>query len=245
MRMPWFDLKDYAWILKQAKDIGYDIRPVKEMPAQKDGSLYLRHDVDLHLHRITDMAELEAASGVKATYFVMVEGHYNVLLPQNRGILRDLVDMGHEIGYHYTTTEGFYENLKLLERTAATEIRSIVLHEPHLNSDPLKNAAYYVHPHAYPHSYYISDSCRGWRDENLLKILTQKQRSVLLNIHPELWLTPTARYRTEYLEFTTLPAMDHFAHDHIRNHIAPDWGQHDAVRLDTERLHGKWHKHRG
>jgi hypothetical protein len=67
--------------------------------ARGDGDTALRHDVDSRLESALELAELEAARGLRATYFVLHTAPYwdeGDLVPR----LRRLQELGHEIGFH-------------------------------------------------------------------------------------------------------------------------------------------------
>ena len=69
--------------------------------------LILRHDVDEQAHNALKMAKVERDLGIKATYFFRIVKQSNK--PE---IIRQIVAMGHEIGYHYedlSTANGNYE----------------------------------------------------------------------------------------------------------------------------------------
>lgn len=92
----------------------------------------MRHDVDRLPMRALAMARLEAEAGVRATYFVRIKPH--VFRP---GVVEGLVDLGHEVGYHYedlvdasgdfaSAWDSFRRNLEALRRYA--EVTSIAMH---------------------------------------------------------------------------------------------------------------------
>ena len=67
--------------------------------AHGEGDTVLRHDVDSRLESALELAELEAARGLRATYFVLHTAPYweaPELLPR----LRWIQELGHEVGFH-------------------------------------------------------------------------------------------------------------------------------------------------
>jgi hypothetical protein len=67
--------------------------------ARGEGDAALRHDVDSRLESALELAELEAARTLRATYFVLHTAPYwegPELLPR----LRRLQELGHEVGFH-------------------------------------------------------------------------------------------------------------------------------------------------
>lgn len=58
--------------------------------------IILRHDVDSWPSNALQMAKIEAEHGIKATYYFRVSP-----LSYNEKIIKQIVDLGHELGYHY------------------------------------------------------------------------------------------------------------------------------------------------
>lgn len=92
----------------------------------------LRHDVDRKPENSLCMAKLEAALGIKATYYFRTIS--KTFKPE---IIKEIVDIGHEIGYHYeniTTCKGnmeaaiddFQRNLEKLRKIAP--VSNICMH---------------------------------------------------------------------------------------------------------------------
>ena len=94
----------------------------------------LRHDVDLRPENSLETARIEAGKGWKATYYFRT-------VPEswNEVIIKQISELGHEIGYHYeclTTTDGdidkawedFKTNLSRLSDLLGKPVRSICMH---------------------------------------------------------------------------------------------------------------------
>ena len=62
----------------------------------KDRCVILRHDVDLKAGHSLATARIEAALGIRASYYFRI-------VPQSNqpNLIRAIADLGHEIGYHY------------------------------------------------------------------------------------------------------------------------------------------------
>ena len=77
---------------------GRDVVPLREF-ARGTGDLALRHDVDSRLDSALELARLEHARGLRATYFVLHTAPYwdEPDLPAR---VRGLQDLGHEVGFH-------------------------------------------------------------------------------------------------------------------------------------------------
>jgi hypothetical protein len=103
-----FTLTIYQKLLRTLLEKGYSVRPVKEAYSTGEGkSVLLRHDVDACPLRSLAVARLEKESGVFSTfYFKTSAGSFD------EPVIREIADMGHEIGYHYedlAVCKGNYE----------------------------------------------------------------------------------------------------------------------------------------
>jgi hypothetical protein len=97
-----FTLDIYELILNRLDAQGYIFSTFKEyISNHKNKAVIVRHDVDRLPNNSLQMAKLENRLGIKATYFFRI-----VKESYDENIIRQIKDMGHEIGYHY-------ENLSL------------------------------------------------------------------------------------------------------------------------------------
>lgn len=250
-RMPEFSLHDYRLLLESLIEAGYLISPVRAMPLEAAGkTLYLRHDVDFHLNRQDEMAAIDAECGVASTFFVLLSGHYNPRLRENRDVIERILGYGHEVGLHYdlrdypadpdAASEHLCREIELLELITGATVSSICMHEPSAgHADFFRAGSHYVHPHDPRWAAglaYVSDSCRAWRDERLLGFLGEGASDrVLLNLHGELWLEAGVSNRLEYLRRVSAPTAAEFADRYFLEYMTSVWRTHEAVRLDAER----------
>lgn len=181
--------------------------------------LFLRHDIDFHLHGVNAIAEIEKDLGCCATYYVLLTGYYNALSLENERILRDLVGMGHEIGLHYDlecypkdveqSLTQLRRDTDILSDVIGQPVRTISTHEPFRFPDPFLTLDGYLHPQdprLQEGLTFVSDSCRMWRDETLLRCFGPDPPSrVLFATHPELWLDGSVHDRSDYLMKVVLP----------------------------------------
>jgi hypothetical protein len=94
-----FDLGHYRELLEAARAGGYEFGGFEGEPAARH--VYLRHDVDLSLDAALRLAELEAAAGARATYFVMSESvFYNLASREGADAIARLRELGHDVGVH-------------------------------------------------------------------------------------------------------------------------------------------------
>jgi len=94
-----FHLDHYGEILGAAKAGGYRFAHFEDAPVE--GTVLLRHDVDLSLEAAVRMAELEHAAGASATYFLMVESvFYNLASREGVAAIDRLRELGHRVALH-------------------------------------------------------------------------------------------------------------------------------------------------
>jgi hypothetical protein len=80
----------------------------------------LRHDVDLKPQNSLATAKIEYEMGIKGSYyFRMVPESYNI------DIIREIANLGHEIGYHYETMDTAERKHNLQPATLNSEVLSI------------------------------------------------------------------------------------------------------------------------
>jgi hypothetical protein len=141
----------------------------------------LRHDVDYTLYAALALAREEAARGIRATYFLLVNSaYYNLLSPSHAHVPAAIADLGHEVGLHYDVRllrhfarerwdDLLGTQVALLEALSGQSVRSIAMHQPGLNGDdPFHDTAQYLNAYADRFTKempYLSDSCRAWRNE--------------------------------------------------------------------------------
>lgn len=253
--LPGFSLDDFGGMLRALRTAGYGFAPVRDMPLddQDTRTCYLRHDVDMHLRGLDAVGGMEAAHGVRATYFIALTLPYNPLYLPNRRVLQTLVAQGHEIGLHYNLAtypedaDGARDHLQwevdVLSALVGEPVKSIVMHEPHrFGSDPFIATDDFLHPHdprLQRDLSYISDSCRAWRDDRLVDAMSGRgTRRLLLNTHPELWLGSAGTERSAFLAGVL---RDNGLADHVEyftRTIASTWDRHPAPALHDAREGG-------
>ncbi|HUT44032.1 MAG TPA: hypothetical protein VMW95_06820 [Desulfobacterales bacterium] len=97
-----FTLTTYKKLLQELLTIGYSFQTLQDFiqrPEKK--TVILRHDVDRKPGNTLVFARIEKQAGMRASYYFRI-----VKESYDENIIRQIADMGHEIGYHY-------ENLSL------------------------------------------------------------------------------------------------------------------------------------
>lgn len=160
-----------------------------------DKVFLIRHDVDFDLKLAHNMAMIENKLGIVSTFFILTSCHsYNVLSQQNRTLLKEIINMGHEIGLHFDPTL-YPENLnKYVEKEAevlslacGSEVKSISLHNPSVHGQfPLfKNYVNAYDPAMFSDDNYISDSCFNFRGKNPFEFIKGiKSKMIQILLHP-------------------------------------------------------------
>jgi hypothetical protein len=140
----------------------------------------MRHDVDQSLEAAQRLAQVEAAMGVRATYFLWVTSpFYNCFDPTQRNLIRSLLSAGHEIGLHFDASAypGSVDDLlehavaaecEVLERVVDRSVRVVSFHRPVaelLNRDfRMSGYTSAYGPRFSTEFRYLSDSGRNWRE---------------------------------------------------------------------------------
>ena len=147
--------------------------------------MLLRHDVDLSLDAALRLAELEAAAGATATYFLMTESvFYNLASAEGREAIERLRGLGHRVGLH-----AVYPRLELDERFDAV----VAWHnpDPEYMRAPVEGAVNVMQDGYFDPATYRSDSNQHWRSGCPHDALREGAFPWLqLLTHPEIWVYP-------------------------------------------------------
>ena len=178
-----FTLDQYHAICLALQEAGYQIMTVAQYLVDVSKPAYiavLRHDVDRFPGHALHMARIEQRIGICSTYYFRT--NRSVFRPN---ILRDISQMGHEVGYHYETlskSRGDYPAaINLFEKELARlrevcPIQTISMHgsplSPYDNRDLWKTYDFRQFGLAgeaylsidYHHLAYLTDAGRSWAD---------------------------------------------------------------------------------
>jgi hypothetical protein len=183
-----FDLDHYREVLDAAETGGYRWASFDHEP--RAGDLFLRHDVDLSLEAALALAHLEAERGARATYFLMTESvFYNLDSPLGRETLRELRDLGHDVGLH-----AVHPRATLDDRFDAV----LAWHnpDPEYVNEPVDGVVNVMQAPWFTKGRYRSDSNQRWREgcpHDELRAGTFEWLQLL--VHPEIWVYPGATMR--------------------------------------------------
>jgi len=179
-----FTHSHYKACIEYALENGYEFLAMKdalgELPAGK--VIIMRHDEDLSLPAMYNLGKIENELGIRATYFIRLHAqNYNLLSQDSYSIVHKIIEMGHEIGFHYEIhthpalvnreKELFDRSKSLMESVLGTEIIGMSYHEParfrnKINERELpKGIQYEAYQKRFMDNFkYISDSSAHWRE---------------------------------------------------------------------------------
>ena len=249
--MPGFGLRGYGNLLDALKEAGYAFATVSHLREPTAGPVaFLRHDLDFFLPDADlAFARAEAERGICATYYVLLSGIANPLTQDGPAVLAEIADLGHEVGLHYdlevypsdeaAARHRLDLEAELIETVTSVSVRSICTHNPYRGgSDPFLELDEYVHASdpRVEEVLYLSDSCRAFRDESLLRCFSaEPPPRVMLLTHPESWLDEGIEDRIAYLETVLLPEVVKPIRRFVADDVAPVWRDHPGARAHDSR----------
>jgi len=174
-----FSYKAYKRLIHSLQRHGYIIADYHNWN-KFDKCAILRHDIDTSIEKAVEIGKLEASLGVKSTFFVLLSSDfYNVMTKKSRDGLRELSDLGHELGLHFDETVYKFSNLdefrvaikneaEILEKTLGTEISTVSMHRPSRETLEL-NLSIPGMVNSYSNTFfrefkYLSDSRMNWKE---------------------------------------------------------------------------------
>lgn len=98
-----FTFNTYLQLLQALRTGGYSFYTFREYATGAITSekwVVLRQDVDARPENSLKMAQLQAGNGVRSSYYFR-----KVKQSYDEGIMRQIADLGHEVGYHYETMD--------------------------------------------------------------------------------------------------------------------------------------------
>ena len=91
----------------------YNCIRIDEIPKQPPNKPWvaIKHDVETNVEKAFELAKIENAHNIHATYFVQ-----SYLLEDNFTLLNKMADLGHEVSYHYDVLDANNGNMQLALR---------------------------------------------------------------------------------------------------------------------------------
>lgn len=190
-----FTYKHYKEILKKVKSCYYYRFDEYKLSKESKKAIFLRHDVDSSLEHTLRIGKIEHSLGIPSTFFIRVHAiHYNPISYNSIKIVKQLIDMGHEIGIHleHTFCNTFRIEKEMLEHNYDIRIKSRSTHEPRGEQFPSLGLNDAYSPKFFKHMKYLSDSAiipltKGrWRKGCPCQTVDKYDRIQLLT-HPIHW----------------------------------------------------------
>jgi hypothetical protein len=194
-----WDPRDYGEMLASLIDVGRRFSAATApQSSDSDGAIWLRHDVELSLSAAVASAIIESSKAVTATYFLCTESPFLVNDPTTVDVVRQLIDLGHNVGVHVVCApDDRLDRVCRLRDRASEQLGladepAVTLHCPG-QRDPLALLAMCPTPSVYT-SYatdgwdYVSDATGRWRYGSPVERLTgPDRRPAQLLTHPFWW----------------------------------------------------------
>ena len=212
-----FSIAGYKSLLSLFKTLGVNFRKFNDK--LYDGTnVLLRHDIDFCPLRALRIAQIERKMNIKSTFFFLVNtDFYNLNSYENKNVLKEIVNLGHEIGLHFDASTLKKINIinkvckaevKVLENLIEKKIYIISFHRP-AEDVLLYEKRVADLEHTYMTKFikkidYCSDSQGDWRHNNpvnLLKSNKNKNYNLHLLLHPIWWTTPENLSPAEKIAF--------------------------------------------
>lgn len=175
-----FTYSAYRNLLQLLREQGYSIQNYHDYKSAGRCAI-LRHDIDTSLSQAVKLAELEAAEGVRSTWFVLLRtDFYNAASKAGQAALRRIQSLGHEIGLHFDEAsyvpalgpdeivQNIIKECGLLSALLETRVSSVSMHRPSkttLEADYAIPGIVNSYGKTFFHDFkYLSDSRRRWRE---------------------------------------------------------------------------------
>jgi hypothetical protein len=181
-----FSLEHYRELLAAARAGGYRYAGFDQPP--EEGSLIIRHDVDLSLAAAVRMAELENEVGAWSTWFLMTRSvFYNLLSEEGERSIARLRELGGRVAHH-----AVWPHVDLDRRFDPV----VAWHNPdraYMN-DPIDRAANAMGPPWYDPARFRTDSNQNWRFKDRPghcphgELARGELDWLHVNVHPEIWV---------------------------------------------------------
>ena len=197
-----FTLAGYSALVEALLGRGYKVVGYGDAdPAARH--LILRHDLDMSIDAALPLAHIETALGVKASYFVLLRAEtYNPWAAAARDQIRQILDLGHEIGLHFDASL-YSEDPVALDRAAAQEcgalealagaaIETVSFHRPAVKllgrDAEIAGRRHTYQPRYFSEMGYCSDSRGEWSHGHPFDHpALDEDRALQLLIHPIWW----------------------------------------------------------
>jgi hypothetical protein len=203
-----FTFKYYKESLKKALEGGYNFIKCEDYKKIQsyEKFIIMRHDVDFSLDNAIILARIEHELGISSSFFIRLHArHYSPLELKYFRIVKEIINLGHEVGLHHEPSFSEVNNLNQEELLIKEidyfnslfniKIKGIATHEPartgifvtekNINKFPIEYEAYF--PCFMKYAKYISESGGRWREGDILDWVNKKENKLYILTHPFWW----------------------------------------------------------
>ena len=136
-----FTYTSYKNLIQLLVQNGYPVKSYHDFEDAKR-CVILRHDIDNSMEQALCLGRVEETASVSSTYFALLSSDfYNVASRRSRQILRELQNMGHEIGLHFDETvyegitvetmpEYIQQEVAILSDMLGIPVTTVSMHRP-------------------------------------------------------------------------------------------------------------------
>lgn len=212
-----FSLDHYKKCLELAKNKGYSFFTMNEYLEKKKNiskAIVMRHDIDHNVELALNFAKIEYSLGIKTTYFFRLHAKYNLQFSKDYKILKEIQNMGHEIGLHHDCDFANLNNedpinflkrdLTIFENIINKKVHGITSHEPNKSNFIITDENIHLFNLKYQgysdiffkQMKYISDSSSRWREGCMCNFIEKEVPLLCILTHPFWWynLSPLQNY---------------------------------------------------
>lgn len=188
----------YSKLLNRCREAGRSFNTFQERASE---GVWLRHDVDWSPANALKIAEIEAEHNAISTYFILVRSvFYNALEPETLEYIRQIADLGHSVGLHFTTEPYFetrpndsdlldaVETDQAVLRERLSEVTDVIaFHSPPswALGQSFEDLTHTYEPAFFENIAYRSDSVGRWREDRPFP--DGIPGGVQILTHPTLW----------------------------------------------------------
>jgi hypothetical protein len=191
--------------LETGLESGYRFIRFEELAGLRDREQYLcllRHDCEGDLGAALRLGQIEEELGVRSTYFVQLRSpHYNVLSTPQARFVKELLELGHDLGLHFDERSRPFgstaelaarvdEEREVLNGEFGVAVNVVSFHQP--SPLVLENTLKLHCLNTYDRSDmqgvgYLSDSNWRWKQDPIEAFLLHTHPHLQLLLHPECW----------------------------------------------------------
>lgn len=211
-----FTYAAYIELITWLKSRGYKFVTFEEKP---DFPLIIvnRHDIDLSLEKAYEIAKIDHSLGIKSTFFILLSSFfYNVLDKKNQLLIKNILELNHEIGLHFDETQYSIDSLMDFEKNLNYEIdilsrvvnKKIKIFSNHRPSDfvlkGLKLNQNLINAYSkenFVDTKYFSDSRMNWREDIYQKVELENYKKIQLNTHPFWYEEVEKNMKDKFIDF--------------------------------------------